>query len=1090
MEAVYKSISKRINMQAWEELLEDEVCAGLDTEEMARERLLVLLMKYCNIPHVIWARLDERFGFEADREELCEKFPRNFIEFVINQSKYEDFVDYELFYGPDDGNYDDLINEIFKLKDLCDDIEGQDGENRDFGEIDQEIENVRKMQTGHPFVDVIRMQVCMFKNQMDDAREICDALRNGFGELTGKDYMDNIYICYSVSRVLDAAGDTQQAFELRQKVLEQMPNHKMALLDDLKYYYDKGEYCAVKEKSIDFLDEFGNYPQALEYMRLSNEKVMDELKTKADDGDMESLYDLGWCYFQNERYDECIELISRNVPGRDDKYEFEYMNLAGRCLAGMGKFKGALGRLIRWREILYSLEDDGSDKYQKRIKRKGYSNYVIGMCYYNIWEERKDHPADLQKMENESDISDDELLDRSIEALLAGIEEEKDFKEKVYYRDRLAFVYLKAKQFEKCIDVCTELIKEIPQYYSAYVMRQEAYYKLDYPKEVIDDHYEAVRYYKQDARTYELTAEVFYNYRQYDDMRSVLEAARENGAVSDQLELLEIQCEWKESLDDDDSSAKMNECLEKLCRMEKNIIEDEKQDSTLEDKADIYYISGLIYLNLYEREKGFAYLDKAVKVNPEKLVDVYRVKATVYNSARETGKELNVLKELHKIDGGSVETVFRMGRCYWLLDEDDKAKEAYDEVYEKEPDHNYINTNLADYYMYMYRQTLDLQMYEKCIFHAKKQCEIDTRPYYYFVLGQNYWERYDFENAKAVFDKVLNEDETFVDVYYYYAKMSMVQGDFKQGYEYAMKAVNEMERLNVSTQRIYTYVIYDAAIDCCIALGDRGQALKLVEMGKKSGDSTDDWYLDRKKRVYECDQMKDIRRKFLLRRISDATGKVKRAKCVSDMAVFEFECGNFREGSKRFKEALELAKGDEDAQNEIYLDMADAYYEDKADYKKAMKYGQIFLDSHRSGDRFRMLLYMAAYAAECGNMKKSKKYFDEFVKECNEKYGGVYEGYINVPIYARARLFNLGIYYKAIGDKSGLAKCIELMRGNKLCQTCNYGRCYELYILLGMQCMLNGDRQGAIDNFKIANEANNNGIYTRNLLVQAGWKEE
>ena len=111
-----------------------------------------------------------------------------------------------------------------------------------------------------------------------------EELRDGFSDESGKDYMENVYISYYVSKILKDTDNEEEAFNIRQKILEKMPKHRMALLDDVEYYYNKGEYDTAKERSIDFLDEFGNYPVAIEYMRKSNEKLIGEYLEKINQG--------------------------------------------------------------------------------------------------------------------------------------------------------------------------------------------------------------------------------------------------------------------------------------------------------------------------------------------------------------------------------------------------------------------------------------------------------------------------------------------------------------------------------------------------------------------------------------------------------------------------------------------------------------------------------------------------------------------------------------------------------------------------------------------------------------------------------------
>ncbi|MDI9487798.1 MAG: J domain-containing protein, partial [Bacillota bacterium] len=117
---IYSSLDSRRDEKAWEELFKDDICIGLDTSIEAREKLLVFLMDHYYLPHRIWKLMDREFDIVADKEDLYEIFPRNFIDYVVNQITVEGFLDFTLFDYKEGEEADEYIRTYFQLKSSLD----------------------------------------------------------------------------------------------------------------------------------------------------------------------------------------------------------------------------------------------------------------------------------------------------------------------------------------------------------------------------------------------------------------------------------------------------------------------------------------------------------------------------------------------------------------------------------------------------------------------------------------------------------------------------------------------------------------------------------------------------------------------------------------------------------------------------------------------------------------------------------------------------------------------------------------------------------------------------------------------------------
>ncbi|OZV12672.1 hypothetical protein CIW83_07165 [Tissierella sp. P1] len=325
VEEAYFNFPDRISLDKWRELLSDDICIGLDTVETVQEKLLAFFMDNYYLPHKVWALINERFDITEDREKLYEKFPKNFIDFVCNSIIYEDFLDFYLFEGPELGEYDDYIKRYFKVKDMLDynELEG----------IEKEIEIMRSNAIYHPYeeVEVVRHHLKSGKDK--HAEEIIIEL--------GNKYPNCDYIILYVGEVSFQIGEISRAKEYYEKLLEKTPNHYSAKLGLGKCFLAEKEYLKAKELFIDMQYVFYGDQNALNEMMKANEYLIESYKEQLDEepNDFETLIELGWCLYQNHKFDDTINILEgADIP--EDKKAL-YNNLMGRTYLSNNNYEKA-----------------------------------------------------------------------------------------------------------------------------------------------------------------------------------------------------------------------------------------------------------------------------------------------------------------------------------------------------------------------------------------------------------------------------------------------------------------------------------------------------------------------------------------------------------------------------------------------------------------------------------------------------------------------------------------------------------------------------------------------------------------------------
>lgn len=118
------------------------------------------------------------------------------------------------------------------------------------------------------------------------------------------------------------------------------------------------------------------------------------------------------------------------------------------------------------------------------------------------------------------------------------MEAEQDFSQKVSYYHTAADIWRRKKEYAKMFDICDKIIALDPQYYPAYLLRQEACLYLGRYQEVINDYQRATALYPYHARPYCTLIRMYLSFGEQDRVKDILQLAKENGANSDELELL------------------------------------------------------------------------------------------------------------------------------------------------------------------------------------------------------------------------------------------------------------------------------------------------------------------------------------------------------------------------------------------------------------------------------------------------------------------------------------------------------------------------------------------------------------------------
>ena len=1025
IDQVYQDFIKRADVDAWEELLEDEVCQSLDTSLDARDALFQYLLGHFYLPRNVWQRLNRELQFVEEQEELKERYPADFLSYVQHYTENDYFIRFHRMTLRDasvqmaDVNVDGYIRAYMELRDLCD--------QKEYDKAKEKLSEMPAYGVWYPWEDVEQMKLLKEAGELKEALVIADRLSEA--------YKDDGYIASEGGMVYWENGDKETAFAIWNRV----PEAYGCRIGMIQYYLESEDTAEkAKEMALDIWEEDGSGHRADEYIDKANQLLLKKYNRQLEELESEEEKDsvrleIAWCEYQNKHADKAIEMLDIITPGEDIYYS--YHNLKGRVLAALGRNEEAIVELRLWLSMILETVDDGSEESKKRIGRKGTAYLMLGYCLAKAKE-----------------------YDEAIEILNTAKEVTTDTSERFGAMDNLAHVYMEREEYEKAVDQCDEIIRQDAGYYPAYLIRQEAYYELRNPQAVVDNYYQAIDIYSGFYKPYLYALKVFLIYHQYEDAKQVLECAVENQVeFSDQMKLYQVKVLRNLAESEEDREVPMH-ILQDL----QVAINPEQTD--IVDLSELEYEIALLYWDNNQLDTALAHLADASKKNPSRG-QYYMVKGEIL---REKGKYLEALGAYQAAKEDYCDTAgyyYGIGCCYLEMDEEEKALSHLLKAAEYDGEYRDVNEKIGDIYMERYKRTCNPKEYSDAILFASREIENDENCYMLVHRGLMYRAAMELQKAIADFEKALTyrpkDWAAFNNIGYSYKHM----GEYEKSIEMYQKSLEILIENN--DKRVLPY---SNMADCYEILGEYDKAIECYEKDLE-------WYPERtvfyeeigdlyyyKKdyknaiKYYETAGCKWNDKEYLLK-IGDvwfAQGKVKRAKSF-------------------YKKAAQSANIYEDAFAR-YTDYAERILNQYFEYSFALALLEKAVEGYEKHDwnasknmrSFNERLQARAYYL----MKDSKKATEHAKKALAIALEEAYseEVYLDYPAERPLHLSKAGECYLYMGQMEKAYEMFCQMGIGYRCEHCRSAECYEKYRNLGLYYLGLGEgfKKNALENYEEA----------------------
>lgn len=1111
VDAVYQDVVKRRDENMWETILHDPVCDDLDMELEAAEKLLVYFMSHSYMPQSIWQLVDKRFHYGDNYEQLKEKFPENYLDYVMWQMKRPNFIDFNLFDGKTDAHVDDYIGTLYEERNAF--------EEGDMEAVERFLRELKRYDVTHPYTETEEARYLLYraqaekgkgKNTTDDEGAVSghdgenvkwkeDAKKAlSIMEELDFEYSDNPYIERIYAEALLKNEEVRKAKSVYEGLVEADPENYSAALGIAHCVYLEGNPEDAKEMVEDILEERVQDVECMQLLDEINEELVKTYEStllkqktfagetmpgeKGDEPVRELSFKLGWCYYQQKEFEKGIKLLDKLEEGED----YDYINLRCRLYLANEDYKAAFPLTKKWLQLIEEAVDDGSKEMQKRKNRLSLAHFSIGICLWELNFNEKEALLSKEKEQeqiggNAAKISDlDEKLQRAADYIKSAIEEEHNTLVKLSYMEQLARFYLAQKLYGKCIDICNEIIAKDRGFYPAYVHRQRANYELKNAKEVIDDYFACKEIYPGYSVPYVLAAEVFMAFEQYDDVESVIKEGEEAGLQSDGLELYKIKCLHYKNFSAENVRKAIDQ-LEQL--MERIRLRPEEEGSDIEDLSDLDREMAILYWDLDLTNKALEIVDEYLKHHPG-TSGILQLKVDILAREKRYEEALESCQLLVRTEPKNLHYRLKLGNCYEWQENTEKAIECYRMILMENSEFVPAVRRLMYVYSYLSNENRDLELCKKGIEYAGRLIELTGNAEGYVERGNLYIDLYELEKAVEDCKEAIKLDP---EAYYAYNNLGCALLKLRRIDE-AIEPLEKVIAMDPDKDHLpylnlaECYVIqknYEKAIHAYEEiLRIRPKAIRMkeeiakiwIKMGQYSKAIA--YY---KEQIKECQKQTGVVKDNVVIRLllkQDCQQEYERLlKYYANLADIYRQMGDKDNAEKWYKNIEKIYFKLKEPCSISHVESVAEYYRDTGNIKEAEQVFVKLLDymKRNSISRYHVYFTLATVMFEKGDKERAKKYADAFIKGFLNQHGGeemLLSDRRYLPMYA----YDMVIMHICAGRLEEAKKYLAQMKNSHVCVTCETCACFEYQFAMGLVAELEGRTDDAKQYYKKAIE--------------------
>lgn len=1059
-EDLYNDITLRRDVKNWKQLFCDGLCDDIDTEAEIRERFLVFLMENYFLPQDVWKEITEKFQIAADFDKLKEDFPEDFLEYVIMNAENKTFLPYELFeyisLDGEDAKPDQYIKSYFEVKRKL------DAEN--YENIIRDLDVLKDYDVYHPYEDAERLRYYIHCMEDESSEERSEAKENCLSIIDRLSVFSirYEYIYNYIGKAKWSMGDKEGAYAVWKETLGETPDSFRTRLYIAEYLYDKERYEEADKIAKDLCQINDSDAELLGLVVKINDVLIEKYQGQLDRGEenpdypgQELILEIGWMLWQNERPEEAKALLESFEP--DEKSEYGYCNLYGRLLYHMKEYEKSLPYLVRWKELLWQLDDIESPEKERRLKRRPMACSYLASCYMEV--------ADR----------DAAAAEENIKQAISLSETKKDL---YNHMEQYAAIMMECERYNDVVDICDDIISGDRGYYPAYLLHQEACYRLKKGQEVVNDYHAAANIVSDYYKPYMYAAMMFFNYRQYEDALKVLENARNNNVVfNTRMEFTEAQAERHMAQNSEDYDRLMDKhaAIVKKLETEKG---DEEEMPTVDE---IYCECAFVRWDANDYAGAEKWINRAIDCAGD-TARYYYIKGDLLSDDGNEKNDRRFLEAIAAYKEAEMKGVkddawfyYSMGYCYEKVEDMENAVSYFKKALDIEAPFENICRRLVDHYLNRYDRTYKTEDLDNAMKYAEIEYNAKENAYTLWLMGRVYECGNEYHKAKEFYERaaelVTDEEPPTINVSFVYERLGCCYRRLME-YDKAVLSLKKSIEENGTRKAVSPY--WNLA-QCYTSMQRYEDAIETyMRVLDITPDDTDIW-----QNTGDC-----YRYMGCFDKAMEAYLKADPKKMDLNHAEVLFAQGDYK-GAERFYKKTVTDKSKKDLDFD-YILLGDFYLENLQDYNKALKCYEKSENVNSSAYnllRTNVDKIKAYYMS--GNMSKAKECAVYALNAFKKQYDVSEEEFLIQSAYRSIELYRFAWIYLGLGNEEKAKEYFRRMEELPLCKNCEHKGCYEAQLYLGIIYYMNGDLEEAVKAFEEAIRRNPHDWFSRQMLKRA-----
>ncbi|SEG20748.1 Tetratricopeptide repeat-containing protein [Eubacterium ruminantium] len=787
LESLYKDFYKRIDINAWKELLNTEYAVSLDTSSEALDVLIRFFMSHFYIPRYVYRLVTRQYFLNQRKKELEEKYPTEILDFISGNPIYPEMLDYRHFSGPEDADYDGYIRRFEDLENAI----------RTENKPEQEkiIEELLASPIKNPSLQISICKSLIQRGELQSALLTVQKLE--------EEHPDDISVLLCKGDVLLNHHENDEAIECYETVLKKDPDSMAAKVRIGEAQLYMGQPEKAKETFMELAKDrpYDNYIRAL--IQKCNDMIIENNLKKlggdiSEKEDHRIRLDTAWSYYQSYNSEDAVDILENFEPFSDEV--IEYNNVKGRAYLILQQAAPARECFLIWKTELEKLsqdpqasENEKSTEIKKALKRMPYVNYLIGSTYF------------IQKDYKQAE----EYIDTALRTEHDEIIVSKEMKCEILFEER---------RYSECLTACEKVLEEEDNFIARLYLAKTLFELGSYQR-ALNEAGRVKHIYPYNVSPYKLEMDIFIKVKQYRDAETVISSYSKLNPDSSLCKMMKAKILYLEEEKYDEAEA----LLRKINIDDKN--------SDIEKPEEYYTLLGdcLEEINDYQgAENAFK---QAVLHDPDNRF-IHRRLGMIYRKMLRFPEAIAAYSKQIEIDARDTDYLFR-AITYKVLGDNQKADLDYAVVMQFTEPEGYVYTLAAENKLQMCKYKDAIMLFLKGYEHSEQALDKDRARH---GLARGYMLCEEYDKAEEVLKQLCEDGVEKPKAIFAYAELLRFLGRLDE-------AENQVSKLLYSKYKVDDRVYNEICRYKCCA-GDTAGAEKIYKKAGNEGVDTTEMAFD------------------------------------------------------------------------------------------------------------------------------------------------------------------------------------------------------------------------------------------------------